>query len=80
MNHLNCLVAHGNNPCNCFDRSHPNELLNGIPIREGLCLTKREWFAGMALNGIVASDREFDDIISHAFKIADAMLAQEETK
>ncbi len=47
-------------------------------------LSKREWFAGMALQGLCANpasaDRLKGDIELLAFKIADAMLSHEPTQ
>jgi hypothetical protein len=46
-------------------------------------LTKREWFAGMAMQGIVSNSR-FDETVpasklaQHAFMVADAMLAEDD--
>jgi hypothetical protein len=42
-------------------------------------LTKREWFAAMALKGFLASDSEFslpyDTVASYAVRQADALIA-----
>lgn len=41
-------------------------------------LTKREWFAGMALQGILANDcgaYHFDLAAEHAIKYADALIS-----
>jgi hypothetical protein len=45
-------------------------------VAEGL--TKREWFAGMALVGMLASDSSFshESIADECFRYADAMLAE----
>lgn len=39
-------------------------------------LTKREYFAGLAMQGMAMSDLKFEDIAHDAVKIADALLAE----
>jgi len=39
-------------------------------------LTKREYFAGLAMQGMVMSDLIFEDIAHDAVKMADALLAE----
>lgn len=43
-------------------------------------LTKREWFAGMAMQGILAGDRisNLETVTKESYKQADAMLAESE--
>ena len=42
-------------------------------------LTKREWFAGMALSGNIRKDNiSFSDLAADAFKVADAMISEGE--
>jgi hypothetical protein len=39
-------------------------------------LTKREYFAGLAMQGMVMSDLKFEDMAHDAVKMADALLAE----
>jgi hypothetical protein len=39
-------------------------------------LTKREYFAGLAMQGMVMSDLIFEDMAHDAVKMADALLAE----
>lgn len=39
-------------------------------------LTKREYFAGLAMQGMAMSDLKFEDIAHDAVKMADAVLAE----
>jgi hypothetical protein len=39
-------------------------------------LTKREYFAGLAMQGMAMSDLKFEDIAHDAVKISDALLAE----
>lgn len=39
-------------------------------------LTKREYFAGLAMQGLVASDLTFEAIAQDSVKMADAILAE----
>lgn len=39
-------------------------------------LTKREYFAGLAMQGMAASDLTFHDIAHDAVKMADSLLAE----
>jgi len=43
-------------------------------------LTKREWFAGLALLGIMAMNKnpslKMSEIVSDSYKMADAMIAE----
>lgn len=43
-------------------------------------MTLRDWFAGMALQGLLSDNinASHDDFAKHAFKYADAMLAERE--
>lgn len=44
-------------------------------------LTKREWFAGMAMQGMIhCGYKDEDGLGKHSFKIADAMLKESEPK
>lgn len=48
-----------------------------IEDRDSLGMTMREWFAGMALSGLMANRFPKDeDAAAHAFRLADAMLAE----
>lgn len=56
-----------------FSNQSPHELPMG--------LTKREYFAGLAMQGMAMSDLKFEDIAHDAVKMADAVLAElEKTK
>jgi hypothetical protein len=39
-------------------------------------LTKREYFAGLAMQGMAMSDLKFEDMAHDAVKMADALLAE----
>ena len=39
-------------------------------------LTKREYFAGLAMQGMASSDLTYEDIAHDAVKMADALLAE----
>ena len=39
-------------------------------------LTKREYFAGLAMQGMAASDLTYEDIAHDSVKMADALLAE----
>ena len=39
-------------------------------------LTKREYFAGLAMQGMAASDLTYEDIAHDSVKMADAILAE----
>jgi hypothetical protein len=53
--------------------------MNEYERQEGL--TKREYFAGMAMQGMAMSDLKFEDMAHDAVKMADALLAElEKTK
>ena len=39
-------------------------------------LTKREYFAGLAMQGMASSDLTYEDIAHDAVKMADAILAE----
>ena len=39
-------------------------------------LTKREYFAGLAMQGMSSSDLTYEDIAHDAVKMADALLAE----
>jgi hypothetical protein len=39
-------------------------------------LTKREYFAGLAMQGMAMSDLKFEDMARDAVKMADALLAE----
>lgn len=41
-------------------------------------MSLRDWFAGMALQGLLVKSREFLDVVNHAYKFADAMLKERE--
>ena len=41
-------------------------------------LTKREWFAGMALQGLLASGKDLASFVSEAFLYADEMISESE--
>lgn len=49
-----------------------------VPISEGMSL--RDWFAGLAMHGILAnpnlSDTADDELAEDAYEVADAMLAK----
>jgi hypothetical protein len=56
-----------------FSNQSPHELPMG--------LTKREYFAGLAMQGIIAGNLDVDDVAHSAVKMADAVLAElEKTK
>jgi hypothetical protein len=48
--------------------------MNEFERQEGL--TKREYFAGLAMQGMAMSDLKFEDIAHDAVKMADAVLAE----
>lgn len=47
-----------------------------FPVGNEGGLTKREWFAGMALQGMLASRTSWYDYSKSAYKLADAMIAE----
>jgi hypothetical protein len=55
--------------------------MNDQPMTIGFGLTRRQWLAGMAMQGMIASGYEPVDLIGMAgncYEMADAMLAFEE--
>ena len=73
------------------DRSGPAfpgvELLMGMGKTACAGLSKREWFAGMALNAVIRNYREMppgistaQNIAAAAFEMADSMLAESEKR
>ena len=66
--------------------SQPNgdECAFGHAAENGHCpgITKREWFAGMALQGmltlgpIAGQDHDIESQVQHCWRLADAMLKQ----
>ena len=53
---------------------NPGDVFNG--------LTKREWFAGLAMQGILAwkTQRKPQDIVNDSIRTADALIAELERK
>lgn len=51
-----------------FTNQSPHELPTG--------LTKREYFAGLAMQGMASSDLTYEDIAHDAVKMADALLKE----
>lgn len=60
----------GNNPIN------PLEIKTGNESMQFVGLTKREYFAGLAMQGIASSDLTYEDIAHDAVKMADALLVE----
>lgn len=55
---------------------HPEEYDHYRDIRGECGLTKREWFAGMAMQGLLANPNNEADPFSSAREAADRMLAE----
>jgi hypothetical protein len=56
-----------------------NGTYGAFAIGEGIYqkgLTKREYFAGLAMQGMAMSDLKFEDMAHDAVKMADALLAE----
>ena len=65
---------------NANESAFPRECVNDCDHTHKSCkgLTKREWFAGMALQGyiIVDDDKSYEQLAGFAFNQADAMLKE----
>lgn len=51
-------------------------IVNQNPDKEPLGLTKREYFAGLALQGIITNGSRYNDFAKTAVELADKLLAE----